>query len=84
MIPSAIELSVRMDTTCSSLLRELQHIWDEIGESDVERDKMLLELENECLEVYCRKVHQASHARARLHQSLADKEAELAFLIASI
>lgn len=84
MVPSAGELSVRMDTTCSSLLRELQHIWDEIGETDVDRDKMLLELEKECLEVYCRKVDQASHARARLHQSLADKEAELAFLIASI
>uniref|UniRef100_A0A0C9RI64 TSA: Wollemia nobilis Ref_Wollemi_Transcript_18801_2421 transcribed RNA sequence n=1 Tax=Wollemia nobilis TaxID=56998 RepID=A0A0C9RI64_9CONI len=84
MVPSAGQLLVHMDTTCGSLLRELQHIWDEIGESEAERDRMLLELEKECLEVYCRKVDQASHSRAKLHQSLADKEAELASLIASI
>ncbi|OAE19670.1 hypothetical protein AXG93_1847s1320 [Marchantia polymorpha subsp. ruderalis] len=70
----------QVDTTCGSLLRELQHIWDEVGESDAERDKMLLQLEQECLEVYRRKVDQASHARARLHQALADAEAELANL----
>lgn len=58
----------------------IQHIWDEVGESDAERDKMLLQLEQECLEVYRRKVDQASHARARLHQALADAEAELANL----
>ncbi|KAH9299823.1 hypothetical protein KI387_031505, partial [Taxus chinensis] len=84
MVPSLGQQSVHMDTTCGSLLRELQHIWDEIGETEVERDKMLLELEKECLEVYCRKVDQASHSRAKLHQSLADKEAELASLIAAI
>ncbi|KAL3676137.1 hypothetical protein R1sor_026085 [Riccia sorocarpa] len=70
----------QVDTTCGSLLRELQHIWDEVGESDAERDRMLLQLEQECLEVYRRKVDQASHARARLHQALADAEAELANL----
>ncbi|CAM6085418.1 unnamed protein product [Calypogeia fissa] len=70
----------QVDTTCGSLLRELQHIWDEVGESDAERDKMLLQLEQECLEVYRRKVDHASHARARLHQALADAEAELASL----
>lgn len=84
MVPSVGEQSVHMDTTCGSLLRELQHIWDEIGENEVDRDKMLLELEKECLEVYCRKVDQASHARAKLHRSLADKEAELASIIASL
>jgi len=46
---------------------QVQHIWDEIRESDVERDKMILELEKECLEGYYKKVYKASHAWARLH-----------------
>ncbi|CAN6465700.1 unnamed protein product [Victoria cruziana] len=73
-----------MDSSCGVLLRELQHIWDEIGESESEKDRMLLEIERECLEVYRRKVAEASHAKARLHQSLAAKEAELAALVATI
>ncbi|KAG0560898.1 hypothetical protein KC19_9G023200 [Ceratodon purpureus] len=72
------------DTTCGSLLRELQHIWDEVGESDIERDKMLLQLEQECLEVYRRKVDSASHARARLHQALASAEAEFSALFSTL
>lgn len=69
------------ETTCGSLLRELQHIWDEVGEGDAERDKMLLQLEQECLQVYMRKVDQASNARVRLHQALEDSESELSSLI---
>lgn len=53
-------------------------IWDEVGESDAERDKLLLELEQECLEVYRRKVDQANRCRAQLRQDIADAEAELA------
>lgn len=73
-----------VDTTCGSLLRELQHIWDEVGESDAERDKMLLQLEQECLEVYRRKVDNASHNRARLHQILANAEGEFAALFSAL
>eukprot|EP00250_Pteridium_aquilinum_P016167 c22977_g1_i1 orf=549-2345(-) len=72
------------ETTCGSLLRELQHIWDEVGESDVERDQMLLQLEQECLQVYRRKVDQASNARSRLQKALADSEAELTSLISRL
>ncbi|KAJ7558635.1 hypothetical protein O6H91_04G049300 [Diphasiastrum complanatum] len=68
------------DTTCGSLLRELQHIWNEIGESDEDRDRMLLELEQECLLVYRRKVENASLNRARLNRALADSKAEIATL----
>lgn len=39
---------------------------------------MLLELEQECLEVYRRKVDQANRLRAQLRQAIADAEAELA------
>ncbi|KAL5988015.1 hypothetical protein ACLOJK_035778 [Asimina triloba] len=65
------------ETSCGSLLQQLQQIWDEVGESDEERDKMLLQLEQECLDVYKRKVDQASKSRAQLLQDLADSEAEL-------
>eukprot|EP00268_Persea_americana_P019248 TRINITY_DN19864_c0_g2_i1.p1 TRINITY_DN19864_c0_g2~~TRINITY_DN19864_c0_g2_i1.p1 ORF type:complete len:579 (+),score=161.03 TRINITY_DN19864_c0_g2_i1:201-1937(+) len=72
------------NTTCRSLLFELQKIWDEIGESDNERDKMLLQLEQECLDVYRRKVDHASKYKAELHQLLADAEAEAANLVAAL
>ncbi|XP_010242256.1 PREDICTED: 65-kDa microtubule-associated protein 6-like isoform X1 [Nelumbo nucifera] len=72
------------DTSCGALLRELQHVWDEIGESEADKDRMLLELEKECLQVYRRKVHEASNNKARLHQSVAAKEAELATLMAAL
>ncbi|KAK8969589.1 65-kDa microtubule-associated protein 7 [Platanthera guangdongensis] len=49
----------------------------EIGEGDAEKDRMLLELEMECLQAYRRKVDDAINTRALLRQSLATKEAEL-------
>lgn len=71
-------------TSCNTLLRELQQIWTDIGESEAEKDRMLLELERECLEVYRRKVEDAANSKARLHQSVAAKEAELATLMAAL
>ncbi|TMW86909.1 hypothetical protein EJD97_020714 [Solanum chilense] len=71
-------------STCHSLLRELQQIWTDIGESEVDKDRMLLELERECMEVYRRKVEDAANAKSRLHQSVAAKEAELATLMAAL
>ncbi|KAJ4720439.1 65-kDa microtubule-associated protein 5-like [Melia azedarach] len=71
-------------TTCGSLLQELKIIWDEIGESDSERDKMLLELEQECLDIYRRKVERTRKYKADLHQSLADAEAEIANLVSAL
>lgn len=76
--------SVRTSTSCNALLRELQQIWNDIGESEVDKDRMLLELERECLQVYRRKVDEAVNAKARLHQSVAAKEAELATLMAAL
>ncbi|KAJ8552763.1 hypothetical protein K7X08_020156 [Anisodus acutangulus] len=74
----------QMETTCGTLLYELQIIWDEVGESDTERDKMLYELERECLEVYRRKVDQANKSRAQLRQAIADSEAELAAICSAM
>ncbi|XP_012072590.1 65-kDa microtubule-associated protein 3 isoform X2 [Jatropha curcas] len=75
---------LQVETTCGSLLYELQIIWNEVGESDAERDKMLLELEQECLEVYRRKVDQANRNRAQLRQAIADSEAELAAICSAM
>lgn len=74
----------RVETTFASLLRELQQIWEEIGESEAEMDKTLSELEQECLQVYRRKVEHASQGRARLHQLVAETEGELASLFAAL
>ncbi|KAM0915005.1 hypothetical protein ACQ4PT_011153 [Festuca glaucescens] len=72
------------ETTCGSLLQQLQLIWDEVGESDDDRDKMLLQLEQECLDVYRRKVDQASTSRAHLLQQLANSRSELTRLLSSL
>ncbi|KAK6121926.1 hypothetical protein DH2020_044329 [Rehmannia glutinosa] len=82
--PSQSNLLLRMEKICGSLLYELQIIWDEIGESDAERDRMLLELEQECLEIYRRKVDQANRCRAQLKQAIADAEAELAAICSAM
>ncbi|KAH1121170.1 hypothetical protein J1N35_004330 [Gossypium stocksii] len=72
------------EITCGSLLQKLQEIWDEVGESDEERDKMLLQIEQECLDVYKRKVEQAAKSRAQLLQALSDAKLELSTLISAL
>ncbi|XP_058761657.1 65-kDa microtubule-associated protein 5-like [Vicia villosa] len=64
-------------TTCASLLRQLQIIWDEIGESDTDRDNMLLQLEQECLDIYHRKVEETRKHKANLNKLLDDAESEV-------
>ncbi|KAL0464235.1 UNVERIFIED_CONTAM: microtubule-associated protein 5 [Sesamum latifolium] len=81
---SPLSLSKSATTTCASLLRELQEIWDEIGESDTERDKILLQLEQECLDIYRKKVERSRKYIAELHQSLAASEAEIAQLASAL
>ncbi|KAL1201118.1 65-kDa microtubule-associated protein 6 [Cardamine amara subsp. amara] len=70
--------------TSNNLLKELQKIWVEIGESEAEKDRMLMELERECLQIYQRKVDEAANSKARLHQSVASIEAEIASLMAAL
>ncbi|AED96602.1 unnamed protein product [Arabidopsis thaliana] len=72
------------EITCGTLLEKLQEIWDEVGESDDERDKLLLQIEQECLDVYKRKVEQAAKSRAELLQTLSDANAELSSLTMSL
>ncbi|XP_039060645.1 65-kDa microtubule-associated protein 3-like [Hibiscus syriacus] len=75
---------VHLETTCRTLLAELQIIWDEIGETDADRDEMLLELERECMEVYRRKVDQANLSKAHIKKTIADYEAELAAICSAM
>ncbi|KAK1698956.1 hypothetical protein QYE76_015653 [Lolium multiflorum] len=69
---------LQMETACGALMAELQVIWDEVGEQDAERGRLLLELQQECLDAYRRKVDQASRCRAQLQQAIADAQADLA------
>lgn len=55
-----------------------------MGESKEDKDRMLLELEKECLQVYRKKFEEVSRVRAQLHHEVATKEAELAALMASL
>ncbi|XP_022726346.1 65-kDa microtubule-associated protein 8-like [Durio zibethinus] len=83
-VPPGMRSSALLETSCGYLLQELQMIWDEVGEDQLEREKVLLELEQECLEVYRRKVDRANISRARLHQELAESEAEFTHLLLSL
>ncbi|KAG6425609.1 hypothetical protein SASPL_116051 [Salvia splendens] len=77
-------ISFHTSNTCNTLLKELQQLWTEIGETQADKDRMLMELERECLEIYRRKVDEAANDKARLHQSIASMEAEVAMLIATL
>jgi len=68
-------------TQCTNLLQE---IWDEVGESDEERDKLLLQIEEECLNVYKKKVELAAKSRAELLQTLSDATVELSNLTTAL
>ncbi|CAF1919787.1 BnaC02g34170D [Brassica napus] len=84
MIGITNALFFRTNTTCNNLLRELRKIWVEIGESEAEKDRMLMELERECLQIYQRKVDEAANSKARLHQSVAAIQALIASLVAAL
>ncbi|KAH7292775.1 hypothetical protein KP509_29G084800 [Ceratopteris richardii] len=50
----------------------------------MDRDKMLLELEQECLQVYKRKVDEAANSRNFLHQALLDTETEISSIATAL
>jgi len=59
-------------------------IWDEIGESDADRDNILLQLEQECLDIYHRKVEETRKHKADMYQWLEDAEAQAANIVSSL
>ncbi|KAL5208796.1 hypothetical protein ABZP36_033231 [Zizania latifolia] len=72
------------ETSCGSLLQKLQLVWDEVGESEEDRDKVLFQLDQECLDVYKRKVDQAIKSRDLLLQALDYSKMELARLASAL
>uniref|UniRef100_A0A0E0CQQ8 65-kDa microtubule-associated protein 1 n=1 Tax=Oryza meridionalis TaxID=40149 RepID=A0A0E0CQQ8_9ORYZ len=72
------------ETSCGSLLQKLQSVWDEVGESEEDRDKVLFQLDQECLDVYKRKVDQATKSRDLLLQALDYSKTELARLASAL
>ncbi|URD82957.1 Microtubule associated protein (MAP65/ASE1 family) [Musa troglodytarum] len=83
MLPS-FPSSAIPESSCGYLLQELKLIWDEVGQDQLERERILLELEQECIDMYRRKVDSANISRVRLHQALADSEAEFTNLLLSL
>lgn len=55
-----------------------QKIWDEVGQPDADRDAVLLEIEEECLEVYRGKIDEAKKFRVWMQQQIAKFRAEFA------
>uniref|UniRef100_A0A0E0K4J6 Microtubule-associated protein MAP65-1a n=1 Tax=Oryza punctata TaxID=4537 RepID=A0A0E0K4J6_ORYPU len=76
--------SLLRETSCGSLLQKLQLVWDEVGESEEDRDKVLFQLDQECLDVYKRKVDQATKSRDLLLQALDYSKTELARLASAL
>ncbi|KAI3934559.1 hypothetical protein MKW92_048853 [Papaver armeniacum] len=44
-------VAFRADTTCSTLFKQIHQIWDEVGESDGNRNDMLRQINQECLDI---------------------------------
>lgn len=78
------EQFARIETTCGTLLCELQRLWDEVGEPDDKRNAMLFELEQECLKVYKRKVDEAKESRTKLQRNIAVAKAEISDICSSM
>lgn len=68
----------------SFLFLNYQSVWDEVGESEEDRDKVLFQLDQECLDVYKRKVDQATKSRDLLLQALDYSKTELARLASAL
>ncbi|KAL5725509.1 hypothetical protein ACHQM5_008646 [Ranunculus cassubicifolius] len=82
--PANVRCESLLETSCGYLLQELKLIWDEVGQEEGERERTLLELEQECMLAYRRKVDDANMSRSRLHQALAESEAEFTHLLLSL
>ncbi|XP_078161228.1 65-kDa microtubule-associated protein 6-like [Carex rostrata] len=80
----SVKGNITMETPCGTLLRELEQIWRDIGEKEEEKERILMEMEMECMKVYRRRVDESSKERAHLHQLLAANEAELSALVACL
>ncbi|KAI3946543.1 hypothetical protein MKW92_012416 [Papaver armeniacum] len=65
------------NTTCETLMKRLEEIWHEDDVGEDERNEMLQQIDQECLEVYKRKAGEAANVRELLHLELANAKLEL-------
>ncbi|XP_062179200.1 65-kDa microtubule-associated protein 5-like [Phragmites australis] len=70
--------------SCGSLLQELQELWGEIGQDEMERNRMILQLEEDCLNVYKTKVDQTRKQKADLLQTLSFGEADIEKILSAL
>ncbi|CAH8387749.1 unnamed protein product [Eruca vesicaria subsp. sativa] len=67
----------QIETFCASLLQELEILWDEVGGTETEREKILIEIEDECRNIYISKIEKVKEERTRIKQDIADTEARV-------
>jgi hypothetical protein len=61
-----------------------QELWGEIGQDEMERDKMILQLEEDCLNVYRKKVDETRKQKADLLQALSFGEADIDKILSAL
>jgi len=61
-----------------------QELWGEIGQDEMERDRMILQLEEDCLNVYRKKVDQTTRQKADLLQALSVGEADIDKILSAL
>ncbi|KAE8664950.1 65-kDa microtubule-associated protein 4 [Hibiscus syriacus] len=74
----------RIEKSCGSLLCELQKIRGEVGEADDEWDTTLFEVEQECLQVYMKRIEEAKECRTKLQRDITTAMAELSYIFTSM
>jgi protein regulator of cytokinesis 1 len=62
----------------------MQELWGEIGQDELERDRMILHLEEDCLNVYRKKVEQTRKQKADLLQAMSLGEADIEKILSAL
>ncbi|KAG8085569.1 hypothetical protein GUJ93_ZPchr0010g8151 [Zizania palustris] len=70
--------------SCGSLLQELQVLWGEIGQNEAERDRMMLQLEEDCLNVYRKKVEQTRKQKEDLIEALSFGQSDIDRILSAL
>ncbi|EPS69123.1 hypothetical protein M569_05644, partial [Genlisea aurea] len=62
----------------------LQALWNEIGEDEAAKGKMLEEIERQCLDIYKTRIDEAKTYEAQLKHEMAETESELAAIFSAM
>ncbi|CAM0955524.1 unnamed protein product [Alopecurus aequalis] len=83
-LPPSSSPPPRTRASCGSFLLELQELWGEIGQDELERDRMILQLEEDCLNVYRKKVEETRKQKADLLQTMSLGEADIEKILSAL